>query len=205
MGEDFSCWENETTGLRTEIPLQSSGDLGVYQTRLIGFESVGRVVAHYDYRSTFLMHLMLFHLQNGMPIPNRHDWNEKFFDGNFPVEERGTIFDLFRIRRHAEVGKLIKIVTETEFNEDEDITPIPQSFDREIKSYPIIDRDGNLVYLQMPKRKREILLTRDDVTHAFEVVREHMLDDARGQRSELGKIYSRFPFEAYEREEADSR
>lgn len=200
MGDDFSCWENERTGLRTEIPLGDSGDLSLYQTKLGGFQFSGRIVANYDYRSTFLLHLMLFHMQTGMPVPNRNDWNKKFFKGQFLADTK--LFDLRQILAMAEKGKPARLPQlESKIDEElyEYILPIPQSFDHEIKSYPVLDNNGNLVYVEMPERKRTIILDRSDVSRTFEVIRGHMLDNTKGQRKELGELYSEFPFEAYEK------
>jgi len=202
MTSDFECWENEETGLRTEIPFPGdAGDLGVFQTKLEGFAKSGRIVANYDYRSTFLLHLVIFHLQNGMPVSNRQDWNEKFFDGNYTASE-SVFFDLFRIKRHAETGRLLKIVAEAELDEKNDaITPIPQAFSSGLfKLWPVLTSENHLTYIKIPGREQEILLTREDVSMAFEVVRTHMLRGIRAHKGELGKIYSQFPFEAYEQD-----
>jgi hypothetical protein len=136
-----------------------------------------------------------------MTVPNRHDWNEKFFDGNYTPSE-SMFFDLFRIRRHAETGRLIKIMIETELNEKDDaITPIPQKFSSGLfRLWPVLDCEGNLIYIKTPEKTREILFTREDVSRAFEVVRTHMLRGIRGHKGEVGKIYSRFPFEAYDQD-----
>ena len=113
MTDNPGCWENERTQLRTEITEPgSSGDLGVHQTKLVGFVPAGRIVAHYDYRSTFLQHLMIFHLQTGIPPPNRHDWEKLFFGGEYKPTDRSFNFGLFRLQQQAETGEPVLLTRE---------------------------------------------------------------------------------------------
>jgi len=200
MTGNDEAWENLQTGLSTKIPLRDAGDFNIFQSGADGFTLKGRMVANYDYRPTGLLHLMLFHLQTGMPVPNRDDWNEELFGGNHE-ETRDYLRDLVIIAEQAKTGKLVRLMAEDQKQIPEGTVAIPQLFDERFILLPAITKEGNFTYVNKYTRKQSILFDQDDVSRAFGAIRDHMLSGERGQRPLVGKIYSEFPFEAYENDE----
>ncbi len=198
MTGSYGSWKNPQTGLSTAIPVGDSGNFHIFQSKIGENGIAGKLIAKYDYRSSGFLHLMLFHLQMGMPVPNRDDWKEKLFRGDYE-ESSGHFIDLFKIERAKEEGRLVRLMAEGEKEKPKGLIQIPNLNDRDLKLCPTITKEGNFAYVNLDTKEKVILWDPSDVSKAFDVIRRHMFSGhGRGAGPDVGRIYSELPVEDYD-------
>lgn len=188
--------------LKTEMPLDNDGDVRIFQ-RETGSDTLQyRVIAHYGYRSDFLVHAILFLLQTGKQVPYRKDWNQRFYNSLFqkPDEIPVEILSLWTINRRVEEKNLVRLLQRPGGTDEQSRNVF--AFQDTIFSedvFPVINSDGNLVYLN-PAGKARLLFDSEGVVDFHRQLLAQLCANPRGQRKEIGIVYSYFPFKAYEKE-----
>jgi hypothetical protein len=186
----------DTEGVETEMPLRDDGDVRIFQIGSRTRKLKGRIVAHYACRPDLFTHVLLFLSQTRREVPYRRTWNKTFFSERFrrPESIPCSMTELRKIVSAAEGGNpltLKRLKSRNKTFRFEDMISGAEIF-------PRIDSDQNLVYAD--KGGRPILtFTPETALDFHRNLIAQMTSNTRGQRREIGVVYSFFPFEVYER------
>jgi len=179
----------------TEFPMHDDGDVRIFQKDARTGKFTGRVMANYGYRPDFLIHAILFHIQSGQKVPHRDDWKQYFFRGVFSEPTDPPQDPLLRmIMIRSKEGALLTLAKTSK--ESSRHFEFRDSISGE-QIAPRINARGDLVYTT-EEGKTILKFPPEKAIALYHGIITPMTQDIRGQRRQIGEIYSCFPFEAYE-------